>query len=66
MEVLHVSWQCDKLNHLAEKVGHFGQYNVPPLRRDLCRDSCCSITEVPQFPQVTLTCRSKAGIVGDF
>ena len=45
-----------------EKLGHFGQYNVPPLQRDLCRDRLHFVTEVPQSPQVTLTFRSKAGI----
>ena len=68
--MLHVSWQCDNLNHLmiylVEKLGQFAQYNVPPLQLDLCRDRCFFVTEVPQFPQVTLTLRSKAGIVGDF
>ena len=49
-----------------EKLGHFGQYNVPPLQRGLCRDSCFFVTEVPQFPKVTLTFRSEAGSVGDF
>ena len=49
-----------------EKVGQFAQYNVPPLQRDVCRDRLSFLTEVPQFPQVILTFRSKAGIVGDF
>ena len=52
--------------NLVEKTGQFGQYKIPRLQRDLCRDRCCSDTEVPQFPQVTLTFRSKTGIVGDF
>ena len=44
------------------KMGHFGKYNVPPLQRGLCRDRLYFVTAVPQFPQVTLTFRSKAGI----
>ena len=46
-------------------MGHFAQYNIPPLRRDLCRDRLSLVTEVPHFPQVTLTFRSRGGIVGD-
>ena len=44
----------------------FAQYNVPPLQRDLSRDRCFFVIEVPQFPQVILTLRFKAGTVGDF
>ena len=46
-------------------MGQFAQYNVPPLQLELCRDRCFYVTEVPKFPQVTLTLRSKAGIVGE-
>ena len=42
-----VFWQYDNLNHLFF---------------DLCRDRFFFVTEVPQFPQVTLTFRSRARI----
>ena len=48
----------------VEKLGHFAQYNVPPLKLDLCRDKCFFVTDVPQCPQVTSTLISKADIVG--
>ena len=58
--------QLKPFHDIVKKLGHFGQYNVPPMQRDLWRDRCLLVTEVPQIPQVTLTFRSKAGIVGDF
>ena len=60
------TWQYKSSLDLVEKLGHFGQHNVRPLQRGLCRDRLHFVTEVPQFPQVTLTFRSKAGIVGVF
>ena len=47
-------------------MGHPGQYNILPLQRNLCLQRLSCVTEVPQFPQVTLTFRFKASIVGDF